>query len=92
MLNEEQHENNDEIRISASALNNPINQREISTAIKALKLNKSSGIDEIINEYIISTKHLMLPIYEKLFNIVLNSGTVPSDWIKGNITPIYKNK
>lgn len=60
--------------------------------IKSLKLNKSSGIDEIINEYIISTKHLMLPIYEKLFNIILNTGIVPSDWIKGNIIPIYKNK
>ena len=92
MLNEEQYENNDEIRISASALNNPINQHEISTVIKALKLNKSSGIDEIINEYIISTKHLLLPIYEKLFDIILNSGIVPSDWIKGNIILIYKNK
>ena len=92
MLNEEQYENNNEIGISASALNNPINQHEISAAIKALKLNKSSGIDEIINEYIISTKHLMLPIYVKLFNIILNSGIVPSDWIKGNIIPIYKNK
>ena len=92
MLNEEQYENYNEIGISASALNNPINQHEISAAIKALKLNKSSGIDEIINEYIISTKHLMLPIYEKLFNIILNSGIVPSDWIKGNIIPIYKNK
>ena len=81
-----------EIRISASALNNPINQHEISTAIKALKLNKSSGIDEIINEYIISTKNLMFPIYEKPFNIILNFGIVPSDWMKGNIIPIYENK
>lgn len=32
MLNEEQYKNNDEIRISAPALNNPINQHEISTA------------------------------------------------------------
>ena len=39
---------------------------------------------------IISTKHIMMPIYIKLFNIIIENGIVPSDWVKGNIIPIYK--
>ena len=80
------------LNVAQSALNNPITKDEINLAIKSLKLNKSSGIDEIVNEYIISTEHLLMPIYEKLFNTILDNGTVPSDWTKGNIIPIFKNK
>ena len=48
--------------------------------------------DCILNEYITSTKHIFIPIYKKLYNIMLENGTVPSDWVKGNIIPLYKNK
>ena len=41
---------------------------------------------------IISTKHIMMPVYIKLFNIMIENGIVPSDWVKGNIIRIYKNK
>ena len=34
----------------------------------------------------------MLPIYTSLFNIILDSGNIPSDWTRGIILPIYKNK
>ena len=26
------------------------------------------------------------------FNLILDNGIVPTDWLKGNIIPIYKNK
>lgn len=78
--------------IPPSALNDPISLNEIISAIKTLKANKSSGIDEIINEYITSTTQVMLPIYELLFNVILDSGFIPEDWTKGIIVPIYKNK
>ena len=35
---------------------------------------------------------LMLPVYEKLFNIILNTGIVPDTWTVGIIHSIYKNK
>ena len=57
-----------------------------------LKRNKSSGTDDIVNEYIISTKELFMPVYENLFNLILDNGIVLTDWLKGNISPIYKNK
>ena len=34
----------------------------------------------------------MLPIYTSLFNIILDSGNIPSDWTRDIILPIYKNK
>ena len=34
----------------------------------------------------------MLPVYEKLFDIILNTSIVPDAWTVGIIHPIYKNK
>ena len=33
-----------------------------------------------------------MPIYEKLFNFVFDSGLLPNAWLEGSIRPIYKNK
>ena len=33
-----------------------------------------------------------MPVYEKLFNIIFNTGIIPEYWLLGNIKPIYKNK
>ena len=51
-----------------------------------------SQTDNILNEYIKSTKTLLLPLYVKLFNSVLDTGFIPDTWLKGTIIPIYKNK
>ena len=34
----------------------------------------------------------MLPIYCKLFNLIIKTGIIPEAWSKGTILPIYKNK
>ena len=60
--------------------------------VKIFKCNKASGYDDIVNEHIKSTINIFLPIYCKLFNIVLNSGLIPESWSEGVIFPIYKNK
>lgn len=33
----------------------------------------------------------MLPVYYKLFNLIPHSGTMPSTWCDGLVTPIYKS-
>ena len=33
----------------------------------------------------------MMPVYHKLFNIVLNGGSMPLMWCSGLITPIFKS-
>ena len=42
-----------------------ITESEILKTVKLLKNNKASGIDNIVNEHIKSTVHLLLPIYCK---------------------------
>ncbi|MEW8546030.1 MAG: reverse transcriptase family protein, partial [Candidatus Thiodiazotropha sp.] len=73
-------------------LNNKITVQEISKCIKNLKNGKCSGEDRILNEFIKSTEEIFLPTYEKLFNLVFDSGIIPNAWLEGAIIPIYKHK
>ena len=73
-------------------LNAPFSTHEIESAINGLKKNKSCGKDQIINEYFKATSSLIIPLITNLFNLILNSGSIPSDWGIGIIKPIYKNK
>jgi hypothetical protein len=49
-------------------MNAEINADEIYKYIKDLKPEKASQDDNIINEYIKSSAHLLIPIYVKLLN------------------------
>ena len=73
-------------------MNQPITESEILKNVKLLKNNKVSDIDNIVNEHIKSTAYLLLPIYCKLFNVILDTGIIPQSWSIGIIKPIYKNK
>ena len=72
-------------------INGYIPQNENLKCIKNLKNNKACVEDEIINE-----SHQIVPlfidIYEKLFNIIFDTGILPQSWLNGIIKPIYKNK
>ncbi len=70
----------------------PISRDEILERINNLKNNKATGDDLILNEYIKSSASKMIDVYTKLFNIVLNSGTIPDKWMGGIILPLYKKK
>ena len=52
-------------------LNNEITEDEIMAPIKQLKSGKSSSRDDIINEYQKHLINVLLPVYIKLFNLVL---------------------
>ena len=70
-----------------------ISQDEICKCILKLKNSKApSPSDHILNEYIKSTKDILLPFYTKLFNCVLQTGIIPLSWLEGTIIPIFKNK
>ena len=73
-------------------INGQITVDEILKSIKDLKTEKACGEDNIINEYIKSSAHLLIPIYVKLLNCIFDSGKVPGTWLSGNIIPIFKNK
>ena len=73
-------------------LNTPITTQEILHAINKLHNGKATGLDKIANEHIKETKNIFIPIYEKLFNLILDTGIFPEQWSTGTIKPIYKNK
>uniref|UniRef100_A0A0N7ZBB2 Reverse transcriptase domain-containing protein n=1 Tax=Scylla olivacea TaxID=85551 RepID=A0A0N7ZBB2_SCYOL len=72
-------------------LNEPITEHEVLKAIRKLKNDKAPGYDDIVNEYIKSTKN-MLNLYVKFFNRILDTGYLPKEWLIGVIVPLYKNK
>ena len=73
-------------------INHPVTESEILQNVKSLKNNKSPGADSVINEHIKSTIHMLLPVYVKLFNLILDTGIIPESWTIGIIKPIYKQK
>lgn len=83
----------DEINFESGneSLNKDFTAYEIDKCIRKLKNSKSPGFDGILNEYLKLTKEHMLPIYVSLFNLILNTGHIPEQWMKGKIKPIYKN-
>ena len=68
-----------------------ITENEIRKVTKKLKNNKSSYSDKIRNEMIKASINDLMAVYCKLFNAVLNSGSMPQTWCGGLITPSYKS-
>ena len=75
-----------------AAVNNDITVEETINMAKNLKNNKACEEDQIINEFLSCAVDKIAVPLSSLFNIVLNSGSVPDDWTLGIIKPIYKQK
>ena len=76
--------------LNVENLNEKISDDEIIKAAKAMKNNKACGIDSITNEYIKHSLPALLPLLNKLFNMVLDTGIIPDDWVTGIIVPLHK--
>ena len=70
-------------------LNGPISFDEIQKIINKLKLNKSSGIDQIPNE-VLKNHDVILLLYN-LFTKCFEFSIVPTMWLKALISPIPKS-
>ena len=74
-------------------LNSPITEEEILKCIQSLSNSKApSPHDNIINEYIKTTKHILMPIYINLFNSILETGHIPNTWLEGVLSLFLKIK
>ena len=71
-------------------LTNHITQEEISTVIRSLPNNKSSGLDGLTYEFYKLTEEQIIPALELIFNQVLNTETMPLSWCKNLIMLIPK--
>ena len=74
------------------ALNAPVTFQEVELMIRKLKNSKACGKDFIRNEFLKNCPIEMLHVWVKFFNVVLDSGIVPTEWCIGIIIPIFKNK
>ena len=52
--------------------------------------NKSPGPDGIHPLVLKHCSHELAPILKVIFTQSLNTGSIPSDWLMANITPVYK--
>ena len=97
-LNEQPNNGNREISADEipdeadEILNNDFTSIELKKLSKKLKNNKSSAIDNVINEFLKYSPEIYKELILKLFNLILKTGIIPSEWCISFISPIYKNK
>lgn len=69
-----------------------ITNKELKSAFKSLKNNKSAGLDGISNEMFKTIDENTINLITKIFNKILLTGDYPQNWNKGYVTTIYKAK
>ena len=79
-------------RSANDELNVNFTKKEIADVIKKLKNNKACGIDMIRNEFIKNCSKDVIEVITNLFNLILDSGVIPTNWCLGIIIPLYKNE
>ena len=72
-------------------LDEPITEKKFKSLSKKLKNKKAAFSDKVNNEMIKTSINFLYPAYQKLFNLVLQSGIYPDLWYEGSITPIFKS-
>lgn len=85
-------ENYCKVAFSPKILSEKITYTEISKCIKNLKNNKAPGKDGVINEQIKNAPDCLIELLQLLFNVIFDSGIIPSSWAIGSVVPLYKNK
>ena len=61
-----------------------------STKIKAMKDNKSPGVDGILPKLLMETvEQISIPL-ARMFNLSIKEGVVPFEWKGANIIPLFK--
>jgi hypothetical protein len=52
----------------------PFTEPELERGLRDLKRDKSTGFDNLMNEYLITGKAYLIPILRKLFNNIIDTG------------------
>ena len=78
--------NQEEIEI----MKNPTTSTEIEAVIKNLPENKSPGLDDFTGEFFQTFREALMLILLKLFQKVVEEGTLPNSFYEATITMIPK--
>ena len=62
----------------------------IENLFNSLKIHKASGPDAISTTTPKETSDIITPILQVIFQISLDTGRVPTDWVTAFVTPIFK--
>ena len=76
---------------NVTRLDETITEKEIVSAIKKIKSNKSGGLQLITNDMLKADQNILAPILLKLFNSILSSGLYSDHWSTGYLNPIFKS-
>ena len=67
-----------------------IHIKGVEKLLQKLKVNKASGPDDLPAYILRETATEIAPVLTAIFNQSLKTGTLPEDWLKANIAPIFK--
>ena len=70
-------------------INQPFSLEEVKFCNNQLKVNKADGSDIILTEFLKYCHCDCIPMIVDFFNVVLNTGCVPTEWCSGIIWPYY---
>ena len=59
--------------------------------LQNIKVNKSCGPDNIPNIMLKECAVQLAPALSEIFQLSLDSGELPTDWLQANVTPVFKN-
>ncbi len=76
--------------VTVEELDRDIHMGELENAIRELKSEKSSGHDNVLNEYLKNASFAVKLLILTIFNSVLYLEYFPSEWAIGSITPVFK--
>ena len=62
----------------------------VANKIKAMKDNKSPGVDGIPPNLLTETVEQIRILHARVFNLSLKEGVVPFEWKEANIIPLLK--
>ena len=64
---------------------------ELEKGIKDLNRHKSSGVDLVLNEFLVHASYGVKLLILMIFNNILKLEYFPECWAKGDIIPIFKS-
>ena len=67
-----------------------VNELRILKAFNGLKENKAAGVDDLNSSFILGSKDGLVKPLEMIFKHSLETGEIPNDWKKANVTAIFK--